>query len=650
LATPKRHWVAAKLVERRLATPKRHWVAAKLAERRLATPKRHWVAAKLAERRLATPNRHWVAAKLVERRLATPKRHWVAAKHFEESLRQSALSTFHVFLFSTWYVCVDVCCAICGPLFFVVKLVMSGRYVPPHRRSEEGSGGNDFQRLMFDALRRTFVGLANKVTVSNFRTVAVEVFRENVVRGRGLFCQAVINSQQVDPDLTQVFAALVAIVNKEFPSVGLLMLKRLVALWKKLYRRHNWKGVKNVNAFVGHLYCMNVCSEDLVLEIVLAHLMNPKRSDEDVEMAISEIDVVFRVMMSRSAVDFRTNLLEPLRELLADGDQKLSPSASTTVECVLQRIREWEKLRQKQSPMPCELLEIANGMPTPHHLELDEPHDEELHLNIFAADALFDQHEADYDKARRAILGDDWEDELLASAEAIEEIQDENPANLSKENSIAMQEHDRSIKEQVYLIVRSSVRADEMAHKILRNVPSGNEITTAAMIIESCCQEQTYKKTYALLSERLCKTSASFQASFVSAFREKYEAAAQLSEHQIDHVAMIWAHLLRTDSIRWNCLSALQLLTNEPSCRLLIQSLLRNLERTAGITATASRLVNPEISTFLRGLLPEGNVATLQLCVDLYEAMGIETFASRMRSIYHEALEKNRNSQKRSRE
>jgi hypothetical protein len=39
LATPKPHWVAAKLVERLLATPKPHWVAAKLVERLLATPK-----------------------------------------------------------------------------------------------------------------------------------------------------------------------------------------------------------------------------------------------------------------------------------------------------------------------------------------------------------------------------------------------------------------------------------------------------------------------------------------------------------------------------------------------------------------------------------------------------------------------------------
>jgi hypothetical protein len=76
-----------------LATPKRHWVTAKLVKRLLATPKRHWVTAKPGERLLATPKRHWVAAKLVKRLLATPKRHLAAAKTESSNASQIALNS-----------------------------------------------------------------------------------------------------------------------------------------------------------------------------------------------------------------------------------------------------------------------------------------------------------------------------------------------------------------------------------------------------------------------------------------------------------------------------------------------------------------------------------------------------------------------------
>ncbi len=500
--------------------------------------------------------------------------------------------------------------------------------------------GDKFQRTMFEALHRTFVGLANKVSATNFKSVAVDIFRENVVRGRGLLCQAMINTQQADPDLSPVFAAVVAIVNKEFPSVGMLLLKRLVGSWRRLYRRRNWNGVRNVNTFVGYLYCFSICGEDLVTEIMLAHLMNPKRSDEDVDLAIATLDVIFRVMMERNGREFRSNVLEPLRELLLlEGDDALSSRASAVVEGALQRVREWERVRLKTSAMPLDLVVVKEGEQVTHHLELDGAYDEEQHLNNFTPDTNYEDHEAEYDKARRAILGEDWEGELLATAEVADDVEENE--DTSNVDTIQSQEDERKIKEQVYLIVRSSVRADEMAHKILRSVPRGFENTTSAMIVDSCCQEATYKKVYALLSERLCKTNAAFQMAVLTTLVTKYESAAALSEHQIDHIGALWAHLLRTDSIRWNCLSSLQILTHDASKRLMIQALLRNLEKTVGARVVTEHLGDRELHSCLSGLLPhDDDVSVLQLCVDLYEAMGVETFAAQMRRAYHVALEK----------
>lgn len=51
---------------------------------------------------------------------------------------------------------------------------------------------------------------------------------QNLVRGRGLFCRAVMKSQMASPTFTPVYSALVAVVNTKFPEIGELLLKRVI--------------------------------------------------------------------------------------------------------------------------------------------------------------------------------------------------------------------------------------------------------------------------------------------------------------------------------------------------------------------------------------------------------------------------------------
>ncbi|KAF7152140.1 hypothetical protein RHSIM_Rhsim01G0194600 [Rhododendron simsii] len=75
-----------------------------------------------------------------------------------------------------------------------------------------------YQRLTWDALRKSINGLVNKVNATNIKNIIPELFAENLIRGRGLFCRSCIKSQMASPGFTDVFAALVAVVNTKFPQ------------------------------------------------------------------------------------------------------------------------------------------------------------------------------------------------------------------------------------------------------------------------------------------------------------------------------------------------------------------------------------------------------------------------------------------------
>jgi hypothetical protein len=70
-----------------------------------------------------------------------------------------------------------------------------------------------YQRLGWEALKRTIQGHMNKVNISNISIIVPELMAENIVRGRGLLCRALMQAQAASLTYTNVYSALVAVVN-----------------------------------------------------------------------------------------------------------------------------------------------------------------------------------------------------------------------------------------------------------------------------------------------------------------------------------------------------------------------------------------------------------------------------------------------------
>ena len=57
------------------------------------------------------------------------------------------------------------------------------------------------------------------MNTGNITIIVREVFKENIVRGRGLLCRSIIQAQAASPTFTHVYAALVAVINSKVRSV-----------------------------------------------------------------------------------------------------------------------------------------------------------------------------------------------------------------------------------------------------------------------------------------------------------------------------------------------------------------------------------------------------------------------------------------------
>ena len=120
-----------------------------------------------------------------------------------------------------------------------------GLYVPPARlramqeAASQDKSSPEYQRLSWDALRKSITGIVNRVNVGNIKDVVPELFSENLIRGRGLFARSIMKAQAASLPFTPVFAALVAIINSKLPQVGELVLTRLISQFRRAFKRND---------------------------------------------------------------------------------------------------------------------------------------------------------------------------------------------------------------------------------------------------------------------------------------------------------------------------------------------------------------------------------------------------------------------------
>ena len=121
-----------------------------------------------------------------------------------------------------------------------------GVYIPPFKlkrmleelKTAEASTP-EHQKYMWEMLRKSINGIINKVNVSNIQNVVLELFNENLLRGKGLLARSVMKAQAASQNFTHIYAALVAILNTKLPDVVRILLHRVLLQFQRAYKRNN---------------------------------------------------------------------------------------------------------------------------------------------------------------------------------------------------------------------------------------------------------------------------------------------------------------------------------------------------------------------------------------------------------------------------
>lgn len=262
-----------------------------------------------------------------------------------------------------------------------------GVYMPPARlRAMQAEAGKDrasaeYQRLSWDALRKSITGIVNRVNISNIKDIVPELFSENLIRGRGLFARSIMKAQSSSLPFTPVFAAVVAIINTKLPQVGELVLTRLVSQFRRSFKRNDkvrsllfpyclfltsiYQIVcHSTTTFIAHLVNQAVAHEIIALQIMVLLLERP--TDDSIEIAVGFMREV-GAYLAENAPKANSSVYERFRAVLNEG------TISQRVQYMIEVLMQVRKDKYKDNPMIPEGLDLVmEEEQITHELSLDD--------------------------------------------------------------------------------------------------------------------------------------------------------------------------------------------------------------------------------------------------------------------------------------
>ncbi|CAG5048220.1 unnamed protein product [Parnassius apollo] len=508
-----------------------------------------------------------------------------------------------------------------------------GAYIPPARLRMMQAQITDkssvaYQRLAWEALKKSIHGHINKINVGNIGIIIKELLKENIVRGRGLLCRSVIQAQAASPTFTNVYAALVAAVNSRFPNIGELLLKRLVIQFKRGFKRNDKAICISSASFIAHLVNQRVAHEILALELLTLLVETP--TDDSVEVAIAFLKECGQKLTEVSSKGVNA-IFEMLRNILHEG--QLDKRVQYMIEVMFQV---W-KDGFKDHPALIEELELVpEEEQFTHLLMLDDATDPQDILNVFKFDDKYEENEQKYKTLSKEILGSDAESEGEDGSGESGSDESEEEEEEKKEMTIIDNTETNlvALRRTIYLTINSSLDFEECAHKLLKmQLKPGQEVELCHMFLDCCAEQRTYEKFYGLLAQRFCNINKIYIGPFEEIFKDSYSTAHRLDTNRLRNVSKFFAHLLFTDSISWEVMECVRLNEEDTtsSSRIYIKILFQELAEYMGLKKLNERLKDPTLQQAFSGLFPRDNPKNTRFSINFFTSIGLGGLTDELR-------------------
>ena len=536
---------------------------------------------------------------------------------------------------------------------------LEGLYIPPFKRNQmiteiiekNEKSSEEYQKVMWELLQKSINGIINKVNISNIQNITIELFHENLFKGKGLLVSSIMKAQISSPNFTSVYAALISIINSKIPDIGSLTIRRYIMSFRRAFKKSNKIQLFSTTKMIAHLINQQV--NDSVLAFGILIILIEFISDDSIEV-ICNFLMECGQFLSENNPKETNKIFDNLRKVLEEG------KVSKRVQYSIEKLFEMRKNNFEEYPSVIKELDLVpDEDKIIHQYFINEEISEENDLNKFKFDENYEQNEKIWEEIKREILGDEndenqvnnFTENLNQEITELAKKNVENENNITENNESEEEENENNqvvnfnnvdlikLRKNIYLTIISTLDFQECVHKLLKlQIKEGQEIEIVNMIIECCIQERTYLRFHGLISERLCKIKDIYKKNFENEFYEQYTKLHRLDINKIRNLSKLYAHLLYTFAIDWKILSIIKLTVEDTtaSSRIFIKFLFQEMAEDMGLEKLNDQLQERALDDY-SGIFCRDNPKNTIFVINFFTSIGLGALTDELREFRENA-------------
>lgn len=315
----------------------------------------------------------------------------------------------------------------------------------------------------------------NKVNATNIQHVIIELLNENLIRGKGLLARAIIKGQMASPNFTNVYAALISVLNTRLPDIVALIVRRVIQQFQRAFKRNNKLVCMATTKMLAHLINQQVLSEYLGLQLLTLLLEHP--TEDSVEIACDFMIECGQVLSDLTPAGVNA-VFERFKGILHEGE------IDKRVQYSIEHLFGVRKTKFRDHPgVPPELDLVEEEDQITHDVNLDDVCDGEDRLNIFQFDPVYEKTEEEWNAIKLEILGE----ENVLKLKTLQNVQMEEEEEEEEEVEDFTEQDIKTLRRKIYLTIMNSLDFEDCAHKMIKSGLGRGQETEMVEMFQECC-------------------------------------------------------------------------------------------------------------------------------------------------------------------
>ncbi|CAN3377205.1 pre-mRNA-splicing factor Cwc22p [Diutina rugosa] len=454
------------------------------------------------------------------------------------------------------------------------------------------------------------------ISSTNVRDEIINLIRQvNLLWCSGMVVRAAMERQLADLKATAVLASAMAVLNVHFEEVGEILAARIVLQFRKFYMTNDER-IRHPAEFLAHLVNQRVLSEVVLLQ-VFQILLGDNYTNDSINLAV-DIATLCGQHLETQAKTASATIFDRFRQLMTMSH------VSTASNRRIKRLFDHRKTKfHKYPPIPKSLDLVPEAdRPKPLVIDLGSKIDAQDATSFFAVDPEFDNLEKEYfDEVIPEVLG--------PTPEA------DDPTEPGNTNLVINDFSDSeriALQKQVYLVIMSSLSADEAVHKLLRLKLDPQVV--ADMAVRCCAQEKTYTKFYGQIGDRLCARREFFDI-FITLFHKYYQTIDTYESNAVRNIGKFFGHLFAQDYLpidkSWSPVEISAQGTTVAG-RVFLKFVFQQMVEEIGVGEVQKRFDDPAVALDIRGVFPTEDADHLRYSINFFTAIGLGILTETMRN------------------